>query len=78
MKVLRKFRFCSHHVSVSECRYSLGTQVHLKCRPTSYNGSDVGDELIKIVARVRRKQLSQSSFSFAAGVSQFSQSKLRC
>ena len=31
----------------------------------------------KIVARVRGKQLSQSDFSFAAGVSQFSQSKLR-
>ena len=44
MKNLRKFRFCSHHISVSECRYSVGTQVHLKCRPTSYNGSDVGDE----------------------------------
>ena len=31
----------------------------------------------KIVARVREKQLSQSAFSFAAGVSQFSQSKLK-
>ena len=33
--------------------------------------------MTKIVARVREKQLSQSAFSFAAGVSQFSQSKLR-
>ena len=30
-----------------------------------------------IVARVRGKQLSQLAFIFAAGVSQFSQSKLR-
>ena len=31
----------------------------------------------KTVARVRENQLSQSAFSFAAGVSQLSQSKLR-
>ena len=33
--------------------------------------------MTNIVARVREKQLSQLAFSFAAGVSQFIQSKLR-
>ena len=46
------------------------------CRPWC-PATFLANPLTLIVARVRGKQLSQSAFSFAAGVSQFSQSKLR-